>query len=344
MGITLKQLALEAGVSMATVSLALNGSENVAEKTRKRILKLAHDKNYQPNLVARSLAGGNNYLMGILIDSKAPRVLFRLLAYIEREAGLHGYRIMIGEAHNNVQHLHEIYDTFRQYNVSGVICLAHDYPGQEDELKRLFNNCRNIVYIGRPKLDHASYVSIDRGAAMAQAIDHLESRGYKRIGMMCNAIDYRSTHNRIASLKQIMQERGIDDITPMLFKFDEDVEGGYGSSNLERFIEEKVITGEFDAVMLESDVNAGMLCKLLAKRGISVPGDFGVIGSDNDDICIFCYPELTSIDDAQERQAEEAVKMLLSVIADKKAESIDRHVIVSSKLVIRESTMRNIKK
>lgn len=336
MGVTLKQLAQEAGVSLATVSLALNGSRNVAQNTRNRILSLARRHNYQPNLVARSLAGGSNRLIGVLIDSRAPRAQFRLLAYIEKEAAQHGYRVMIGEAHDNVEHLHEIYDTFRQYSADGTICLAHDYPEQEVRFRELFGESPNMVFVGKPRLPHASYVEIDRSDAVSAAVRHLHQTGFRRIGMLCSIREYCSVTKRIAAFLKAQEELGIREPERLICR----LPGEDPEEQHERLYREWIHSGKVDSLLFESDSRAASVCKFLKKKGISIPNEFGIVGSDNEDVCDYCSPELTSIDDAQELQATYAIRMLLNMLNDKNNARIDRSVTVKSRLIIRESSRK----
>ncbi|MBN2642270.1 MAG: LacI family DNA-binding transcriptional regulator [Victivallales bacterium] len=335
MRITLKQLAQEAGVSVATVSFALNGSRGVSDNTRSRILRLADKHGYQPNLVARSLAGGSSRLIGVLIDSEAPQIYFKTLSYIEKEADRNGYRIMIGEAHNNVHHLHEIYEMFKQYNTSGVICLAHDYPGHEDELNRYFGECKNIVFLGRPAIENAAYVDSDRTEAFQAAINHLDSQGYCRIGMATDSLGHASILSREKIFRSIQAARGVKDIDSLLF---------YGNgelSDISRLFHEKIKQGLIDAVITRNDYFAGMLCKYLAAKHVRVPEDFGVIGVDNNNICMVCTPELSSIDDAREDQAVNAVKILMNMLNNRDEPLQSRQVLVKSKFIVRRSSMKD---
>ncbi len=337
MKMTLKQLAREAGVSTATASLALSDSPGVAQKTRRRIQELAQHLNYHPNPVARSLAGGANQLLGVLVDSRAPRIQFRMLAFIEREAACRGYRIMIGEAHDNVGHLRQIHDTFRQYGADGTICLAHDYPEQEEEFRNAFEGCPNIVYVGRPKLAHASYVDIDRSDACRGAILHLHEQGYRNIGMVCSARNYSSVQRRIELFRKTLRELGDPDPGSRVYRIGEED----GQNLYEKLYQEKILTGVFDALLMESDESAALLCKMLAGKERKIPLEFGVIGSDNDDICDICTPEISSVDDEQKLIAYHSVRMLLEILKDGNSDQIDRSLTVKSRLVIRESSMKS---
>ncbi len=98
--------------------------------------------------------------------------------------------------------------------------------------------------------------------------------------------------------------------------------------------------GYFDAVIMENDYSAAVLCKPLKGVGLSVPGDVGVIGSDNDEICSFCTPELSSIDDEEYLKASSLVKMLLDIIESNRSPHIYQSITLHSKLIIRESSSR----
>ena len=337
MGVTLKQLAEEAKVSMATVSLALNGSPNVAAKTRDRILKLALKHHYQPNLIARSLAGGSSKLFGVLIDSRAPRIQFQLVGLIERVAAQYGYRVMIGEAHDSIEHLHAMYQTFRQYSADGIICLAHDYPGQKEQLRQYFENSRNLVFIGRPQLESASFIEIDRSTAIRQAVRHMYEQGYRRIGMTCSAAGYQSGNAKIAAFLAAQKELGTTAPENLVYRIDSPYDAGV----LGKLYEDRLRDGHFDALLANSDAESAAICKFLQKKGVNVPDEFGLIGFDDEEFCLFTTPELSSINDELQLQAEHSVRMLLDMLADKQEAPVQRSVTVRSNLIIRESSCRN---
>ncbi len=336
MGITQKQLAELAKVSMATVSLALNGSTVVAEKTREKILQLALKHNYQPNLVARSLAGGRSRLLGVLIDSRAPRVQFQLLGLIEREACQFGYRVMIGEAHDNIEHLAQMCQTLCQYGAEGIVCLAHDYPGQQEQLQNYFHDYRNLIFIGNPHLSNASYVDVDRAGAMAEAIHHLHDQGYKHIGMTCSAEGYQSDNAKVEAFLKVHHELGTSSPEKLIFHLD----SPYAEELLSGTFLKRVKSGSLDALVANNDVESARIAKFLMGKGFKIPADFGLVGFDDEPFCEFTTPELSSINDGIQLQAKHAVRILLEMIAEKDTEQVKRTLTVHSNLVIRSSSLR----
>ncbi len=336
MVITQKQIAAEANVSLATVSLALNGSPIVAAKTREKILALARRLNYQPNLVARSLAGGSSKMFGLLIDSSAPRIQFQLAGFLEREAAQNGYRLMIGEAHDNVEHLYQMCQVLQQHGVEGIFCLAHDYPGQHDLFEKYFRNFSNLVFIGRPLLNDVSYIDIDRSQAIEQAVFHLHNQGYQHIGMISSTRGYQSDIAKTAAFLSALGQLGVVQPEKQLFAID----APYEDAMLEKLYSKHICNDGLDALLANSDVEAAILCKFLQKKGLRIPEDFGVIGFDDDQFCKFTTPELSSINDELQMQAKYAVRILLDMTSDKKARRAQCSVTVRSSLIVRDSSCR----
>ncbi|MEI3004641.1 MAG: LacI family DNA-binding transcriptional regulator [Victivallales bacterium] len=135
MAATLKEIANRAGVSVMAVSAVMNKttSTRVSERKRAVIEQIAREMGYRSNVVARTLRGGQSRMIGILIDSCAPPSALQHPRHIESEATAGGYRILISEGHDSVDNLAAAYEKFEQYGVDGVICLAYDYPGQQEK-------------------------------------------------------------------------------------------------------------------------------------------------------------------------------------------------------------------
>lgn len=143
-------IAERVGVSKGAVASVLsNVGKNVirvSEAKRAEILRVAREMNYVPNITARALAGKSGMKIGVLIDSHAPRCTYRILWSIEETAVKAGYRLMIGQAHDDPQSLFDCYDNFMRHGIDGVICLAHEYSGHEEEVRSYFQDKKNLVF------------------------------------------------------------------------------------------------------------------------------------------------------------------------------------------------------
>ena len=125
----LSDIAKLAGVSKAAAGKVLNGGRTqirVSEETRQRILAAAKQLHYQPNMAASILAGGQSRIIGVMIDSRAADSQYRILAEIENEAGKHGYRLLIAQAHDDPEKILDSYHSLKQNGVDGIISFSHD--------------------------------------------------------------------------------------------------------------------------------------------------------------------------------------------------------------------------
>lgn len=312
--VTLADVACAVGVSRALAGKVLGsggaGNIRVSAETAQMIREAAQRLNYRPNLSARVLTGQRSRLIGVLIDALPPAVTFRTLAAIDKYATANGYRLLIGEAHDNVASLYLHYSNFMQYNVDGVICLAHDYPGQEDELRDLFHNAGNIVFIEKPVLDDASYVEVDRAAAV-EALTSLLLATRKKIGIVMENPAYRSVRQRQEGYCRALENAGNGQEPLVYFLPGKD---SSLSLKVEQVVEEFILPEHLDAVIAPNDLTASHLMRVLQRRGIHIPTEVAVAGFDNDSFSGSLYPSLTTIDDNNDLIGKYAVDLLLEQV------------------------------
>lgn len=334
--VTLSDVAGAVGVSRALVGKVLGGGNSnirVSEETARMIREAAERLHYQPNLSARMLTGQSSHLIGILIDAQPPPVTFRTLAFIDKYAAANGYRLLIGEAHNSIDSLYHHYSNFMQYNVDGVICLAHDYPGQEEKLQELFRDAENIVFVEKPVLPNACCVEIDRAAAVEE-LTSLLLRTRKRIGIIMEDPSYHSIRQRKEGYCRAMRKAGLEKLW-IHFLPDEQV----GLEELmHRAITEFVLPEQLEALIAPNDLAASYLMRELMRRGLRIPDDIAVAGFDNEPFSGSLYPSLTTIDDNNEEIGKYAFDLLLEQLNEKKTSVHHKHsVCVVPRIVWRES-------
>ncbi len=332
--VTLSDVAREVGVSRALAGKVLGscaGNIRVSEETARLIRAAAERLHYQPNLSARVLSGQKSGLIGVLVDAQPPQVVFRTLAWIDQYAVRHGYRLLIGEAHNSIDSLYRHYSNFTQYNVDGVICLAHDYPGQEEKLQELFRNAGNIVFIEKPVLENASFVEIDRAAALEELVTLLlETR--KRIGIILENPSYRSVRQREEGFCRALKKAGISE-TPLIYFLP--TRRTAPDRLMLQTVEEFVLPERLDAVIAPNDLAASHLMRTLQRRGFRIPEEIAVAGYDNDPFAESLYPSLTTIEDNNELIGRYAVELLLEQL--KTQNPVLKNMRVTPRIIRRES-------
>ena len=315
-------IARKVGVSKGAVSSVLNDVGRnvirVSAAKREEILRVAKEMNYVPNMTARALAGRSGMKIGVLIDSHAPRCTYRILWSIEESAVKAGYRLMIGQAHDDPQSLFDCYENFLCHDIDGVICLAYEYPNRKDEVRAFFQGRRNLIFHDPPEWE-APYVKIDRETGIMAAMRHLQETGRERIGLwLPDEKYYYSDTQRIAGYRKC--NRGED-----LVRF------GITPENYVREIRSR----KLDAVLAYNDVMAAKLTRELLRAGIRIPQDVALVGHDNDDFSEYCYPSLSTIDQKDEAAGQRMFELLMAQL---KGENDPDHETFDTRLIVRESS------
>lgn len=338
---TIRDVADLAGVSFQLVSAVLAGKKyaRASEGTRKRIFESAEKLGYVPSISARVLKGGESKVFGVLVDSRAPEVTQTLLAEIEHEADLHGYRLLVAQAHDNPEKLLKSYYSLKQYGVDGIISLAHDYPSLSSDLEKKLREEKNLVFVMNTSEGERCTVDVDIEDAMKQAVEHLKENGYKKPALVI------SGKNR-ASLSASCRRRveGFCKYAPegkVIFVPLHDNDPGKAVGFFRDIAEKTAVSKEIDSFISMNDYFASLLMKELLKCGVRIGQDVGLIGWDN----LFigeCTPvTLTTFYYDRSELAKEILSMLFSRIRREEDDFIQKKCF-KLKMIVRESTQKNI--
>lgn len=340
----LMDIALRLGVSKVTVSAVLSpknkGNVRVSSEMAEKIRKTAIEMNYKPNFNAKMLAGCASRVIGILIDSQAPISRLKILASIEREAALHGYRCMIAEAHDSLVNLRHNYDIFMQYGVDGVICFAHSYPETEIEFRNLFADAFDkMVFIGTPNHSDASYVHIDRITSTIQSIKHLHLRGARKIAFIRGQKSWEAVRQREIGYCKAMHELGYkEEEYIILVDHSMDMPRAQQGSAAEKLLLDYVIPQKIDAIFGLNDLAALAFLQAMQKNSKHCQLDIKVIGYDNDDFSPYVTPALTTVDEDNELQTKLIIDLLLKKITNTDSTLTGCFASVIPKLIERSSS------
>ena len=332
----LSDIAKLAGVSKAAAGKVLNGGRaqiRVGTEARKRIMEAARQLNYQPNVPASVLAGGSSKIIGVLIDSRAPEFMYRVLAEVELAADALGYRILTAQAHDNPEKLMQSYYSLKQNGVDGIISFSHDYSQLGCRLDQRLKDDPRIVFVINTDEHNTSAVDVDFRSGMSIALEHLRSRGYRKTALILSGSGSRnlplSCQNRVEGFLVSCPEEQVF----LLNCSSADVYRLGKESR--RLVREVLIPEKYDSALAMNDLFAFVVMDALMEAGLNIPADFGVVGCDNHPIGA-CYPvKLTTLNYDREKIARSALQVLLEKIA---GNSDPVRMIFPMELVIREST------
>lgn len=338
--VRLVDIAREVGVSVVTVAKVLNdtGGRNtrVSLQTAQKIRACASCLDYQPNQLARQLAGKSSDLIGIAVDSYAPAVFHTRLALMEQYASSLGYRFLIGQAHESHEKIISFARDFVSYNVAGILCLAHNYPRYSSQIAKAFPLDRT-VFLDKPSgILNACHVSLAIEDAFCKVVHFLLSTGRKRPVLILRegAMARHGMNLRKQGYLAGIQETALEYSRVVFLRSDEELDFAL----LLRRLQTLLSADRPDAIIASNDHMAAAILQGLLKLHVKVPEDVALTGFDNIDFSRLLTPSLTTFDDCSDCIAKAMVNMLIELIHKPDLPAQQRQIIIQPELIVREST------
>lgn len=302
---TLRDLAAAAGVSINTVSRALRGKEDIAEKTRERIKKLAAQMGYINNMIASSLRLGYTNTIAVLVGDISNPYFAVMMKEIEERARFLGYSsFLINTGENDDIERQAILSALNK-NVDGIIiCPAQQ---KDDNIKYLKKHGPPFVLIGRRFHNIATdYVVCDDELGGYLATRSLIERGHRKIMMINGPTHISSARERLAGYRRAMREAGRRPLVR---------EVGLAGEGCEALVDE-LATGRprVSAVFAFSDLLAWKFWAALSNRGLTVPDDYSLIGFDHIQSRLPVPGRLSSVSSYKGNMSVAAVDLLVARI------------------------------
>lgn len=323
---SIREVAQLAGVSPATVSRVINGTAQVSEEKRKRILDVIAQTNFVPNEVARSLFKRSAKTIGLIIPSIRNPYFTELAAELDELAAERGYQLSLRNVGYDQKREWEALQLLEAVNADGAILIPSSNADRSDQralsiplvvLDSDFNGPVN------------SYIYCDyyRGAQMA--MEHLVSCGCKEIVCIRGPQSTFSGRSRYVGYRDYCLEHGIRQHV-----VDCDYDFGAGLAMTEALLQRYP---RVDGILACNDIVAISTYKILHKRNIPVPEQIQLIGFDDITLSGLISPELTTIRQPVKELARLAIDLVLQ--QEEPAVKGGRHVLPVS-LVVRETTRR----
>nr|WP_221261127.1 LacI family DNA-binding transcriptional regulator [Anoxybacillus tengchongensis] len=330
---TIKDIAKAAGVSVTTVSRALNGYSDVSEKTRKKIMDIAKQLNYSPNTLARSLVMNKSKTIGLLVSGMTRSALkdnftFEVMTGVNDYIAKTDYDVILFNTNSTKQREKTYSQLCRERRVDGVI--LQGIKTDDPYLTEVVESDIPCVLIDIPiQSDRVGYVTTDNVYGAKKAVQHLLELGHRNIAMM-NGHDYAFvSKQRLQGFCEAMQEANVPIRKEWIVNGDFSEEMAEARA-YELFTKHENITAMFCA----SDLMALGVMKALKQLGLRVPEDVSVVGYDDILLASYVSPALTTIAQNKFQMGYEAASMLIDMLEGNEA----KVVTLRTQLVVREST------
>lgn len=332
---SLKDLAAELGVSIATVSRALHASHEVSEEMQKKVKALAKARNYRPNPFAQSLRKEAPHIIGVIVPNLVTHYFASVLDGVEDCASKNGYSVFSANSHESHELEVKAVDNFYALHVDGIIsCLAQDTTDYS-HYEQMAKVDMPVVFFGRTCLPELfSQVVADGDVAAYNATKHMLEMGARRIAFIGgpNHLDMvkRRKHGYLEALREARIP--IDRNLVVCGKIDFEVARKATIALLQQ--DERP-----DAILAFNDILTYAAFDAIKSQDLNIPDDVSIIGFTDGDNSAFVTPRLSAIMDQAHAQGYAACELLIRRIKG------DRKIykkIVPMILKFRESSEKNI--
>jgi LacI family transcriptional regulator len=329
--VTIREVADEAGVSIATVSRVLNGRDDVAPETRELVSRIIQERGYIANRGARGLSNGRTGLVGLLVPLIYPAYFSAILSGATEALQEHDLRAVLSPtAHEHDREVTLLERLMHGLTDGALIVLPEE---SSEELERLLDTGYHFVVIDplMPLDDRIPSVSAAHASGADQAIKHLLALGHRRIAIITGPRGWVATEDRRRGYHAALAAAGILPDPELEVESNFEIDGGEQAAGVLLDLADPPT-----AIFAFNDNHAIGAIQAARARGIGVPEDLSVVGFDDVEHATIVTPTLTTVRQPLAEMGRTAVNLLQRLLDRQRMEAL--HVELGTRLVVRESS------
>ncbi|PYZ99129.1 LacI family transcriptional regulator [Alteribacter lacisalsi] len=329
----IKDVALKAGVSTATVSHVINETRYVAEKTREKVLDSMKALNYHPNSVARSLRSNKTKIIGLLIPVKeadTSNFFFMSIAHgIESKLNESGYQVILSNSKEDEALEQKQLRMFASQNVDGMI-IASAGRNQQMYHDILPPGCPVVFIDRKPEGYEGDCVLVDNYRGTYEAVTHLLEKGHRDVGYITGPLGITTSDDRFEGYQDALKAGGIKTSRKL-------VKEGVPSLENGKHLTRELLKTPMSALFIANNIMTIGAISCLQENRISIPSKLAVIGYDDYEWTQITQPPLSVIRQPSGEIGRKAAEILLARI-DQGGESGNSEYRLQTELLIRGSS------
>lgn len=335
---TIKDIARQLKISISTVSRAMRNAPDVNADTKKAVMALSEELNYQPNKLALSLKQKQTHNIGVIVPN-LDYVLSTMVKGIDEVVMEAGYTVMVCQSNESFGR--EIINTRRLLDslVDGFIVSVSSETKTFDHLKKIQQKQMPMVVFDRitPFLNAPS-VRIDNEDGGFQATEHLLEQGYKRIAILAGPKNLGISNERVNGYLKALKKYKINPNDDLIIYCDFNQHYAYLATQELLNMKKRP-----DAIFTISDRMAIGAMLAIKEKNLNMPHDIGLVGFNNEPITQLLTPSISSVDQPAFEMGKIAAKLFIEMLHNEEDMS---HVdeVLKTKLIIRESSQRILPK
>lgn len=331
---TIKDIAKRLNISLSTVSRALRNASDVNPETKKAVMALSEELNYQPNKLALSLRQKQTHTIGVIVPN-LDYVLSLMVRGIDEVALEAGFTVMVCQSNESFGR--EILNTRRLLEslVDGFIISVSSESKSFDHFKKIQERNLPVVVFDRvtPHLKAPS-VRIDNEEGGFLATEHLIEQGYKRIAVLAGPENLGVSNSRMDGYLNALKKHKIKKDPTLIVHCDFNQDYAYFAT-----LELLAMKKRPDAIFTISDRMAIGAMLAIKKKGLRMPEDIGLVGFNNEPVTSLVTPSVSSVEMPSFELGKAAAKLFIETMHNKENMDLEEKVL-KPKLIIRESSQK----
>ncbi|MCM8900427.1 LacI family transcriptional regulator [Caldicoprobacter algeriensis] len=321
--ISMKEIAKQAGVSVTTVSKALNNYPDISEETRKRIIEIAKKYNYSPNFTARNLALKKSNIIGLVLsdiretDSNG-NIIYRLLIGAKNFCSDNDFELLIINTDHKKQKTKKLEQLCKERQIAGVIIYGLKISDPYFEEISKFKLPCVLIDISIEGNDNVTTVTTDNIKAVKEVINYLYLKGHKNIAFINGLREAYVSKVRELGYREALKGLGLK-VRNEYIKYADYYEDVAYEKAVELLKEHPEIT----AIFCASDLMALGVLRAINDLGKKVPDDVALAGFDGIQLSEYVNPRLTTVVQDFKEMGRIAAQKLIKMLKNESVERID---------------------
>lgn len=332
--VSLKDLALELGVSISTVSRALNDHPDISPEITQKVKKLAAEMNYTPNPLAMGLLKQATRMIGVIVPDLVTHFYSSIISGIEAVAEEKGYYVLIASSNESLRKEINAVDNLLKTRVEGlIVCLSQETKSFE-HFDRLIKNQIPLVFFDRVcRTGEVSSVVVDNVKAAQKITEHFYKSGARRIAYIAGPEHLNISEERTTGYLSGLKKCGLNFQPELLVKCNLSTKDAMKATAQLLELPERP-----DAIFGINDTVAFAAMKEIKRRGLRIPEDVALVGFTDEFHSTVVDPALTSITHPTFEIGQEAARLFFRSVENPEAEP--EQIVLKTKLVVRDSSVK----
>ncbi len=332
--VSLKDLAREIGVSISTVSRALNNHPDISPEVTQKVQKLAAELNYTPNPLAMGLLKQATRMIGVIVPDLVTHFYSSIISGIEDVAEEKGYYILIASSNEKLQKEIKAVENLMKTRVEGlIVCLSQETKSYE-HFDRLINNNIPLVFFDRVcRTEEVPSVVVNNEDAALKITKHFYKNGFRRIAYIAGPDHLNISQERTRGYLNGLKSCGLEFRPELLEQCN--LSTREATKATARLLD---LPEPPDAIFGINDTVVFAAMKEIKRQGLRIPEDVALVGFTDEFHSTVVDPALTSITHPTFEIGQEAARLFFRRIEN--PETHPEQTVLNTKLIIRKSSVR----